>query len=244
MIKGVFFDLGGTLVSYHNVNRTHAPLLLEALARLGAADEPRRIKHAYQQAVQETTRAYADKDYYLHRHFFQDSFHRCCDRLSVATQPAVTSWYLDEHARRLCDCLEVKPDCHGTLADLKSRGLYLSIVSNIDDEMLEPIVAREAFARHLDHWTSSEAARSCKPHRRFFEVCLEKSGLAAQDVLFVGDSPEHDIDGANALGMRTVLVVNDGGEPPPLQSGRTTAAPDHTIRSLRELLALVESPAA
>ncbi|MGH8598907.1 MAG: HAD family hydrolase, partial [Gammaproteobacteria bacterium] len=138
----------------------------------------------------------------------------------------------------LCDCLEIKPDCHATLAALKANGFYLSIVSNIDDEMLEPIVAREGLAQHLNHWTSSEAAQSCKPHRRFFEICLEKSGLAARDVLFVGDSPEHDIEGANAVGMRTALIINDGLVPP-LQSGRKTVAPDYAIRNLAELLPLV-----
>ena len=104
--------------------------------------------------------------------------------------------------------------------------------------MLEPLVERERLDRYLDHWTSSEAARSCKPHHRFFHVALEKSGLGAPDVLFVGDSPEHDIVGARAAGMRTALIVEDGVEPP-LQTGREGAEADHTIRTLAEITTLV-----
>lgn len=237
MFKGIFFDLGGTLVSYHNVNRVHAPLLLEAAARIGAEDR-HAVKLAYAQAAQEQTAIYAGKAYYLHRDFFYDTFARCFALLERTSDPAVEAWYLREHLKRLRDCLELKPDCHATLATLKAHGLYLSIVSNIDDDMLDPIIARDGLAQHLDHWTSSEEAQSCKPHRRFFEVCLQKSGLSAEDVLFVGDSPEHDIEGANAIGMRTALIINDGLEPP-LQSGRKTVAPDYTIRSLSELIPLV-----
>mgnify|MGYP000860930190 CR=1 FL=1 len=93
---------------------------------------------------------------------------------------------------------------------------------------------REGLGRFLDHWTSSEAAQSCKPDRRFFEVALERSGLAAGEVLFVGDSPEHDIIGANAVGMRTALIL-DGGLPPPLQTGRINVSADHNIATLAEL---------
>ncbi len=242
MVKGIFFDLGGTLVSYHNVNRVHAPLLLESAARSGTNYDAHAVKLAYAQAVQEITAIYATKDYYLHRDYFYDTFARCFEVLGYAISPDVERWYMQEHLIRLRDCLELKPECRSTLAALKSNGLYLSIASNIDDDMLAPIIRRDGLDQHLDHWTSSEEAQSCKPHRRFFELCLEKSGLAASEVLFVGDSPEHDIEGANAVGMQTVLVLNDGLEPP-LQSGRKTVAPDYKIRDLSELIPLAcENP--
>lgn len=242
MFKGIFFDLGGTLVSYENVNRTHAPLLLEAGARVAPGRPPQAIKEAYGRAVQEVTAHYAEKDYYLHRDFFLDSFARCFELLEARADAATLSWYQQEHLARLRDCLVLKPDCHATLAALKARGLYLSVVSNIDDDMLEPIIAREALHTWLDHWTSSEAARSCKPHARFFEICLEKSGLAAHEVLFVGDSPEHDIDGAARMGMKTALIVNPGSEPP-LQSGRARHAPDYVVEDLAALLDIAVSRA-
>jgi HAD superfamily hydrolase (TIGR01509 family) len=238
VFKGIFFDLGGTLLSYHHVNRVHAPLLLEAAAMVGAGNDPRAVKRAYGQAVLETTERYAPKDYYLHRDFFMETFTRCCALLEAPVTTEAFAWYQQEHLTRLRDCLELKPDCHSTLAQLKAQGLYLSVVSNIDDDMLEPIIARDGLHEYLDHWTSSEAAQSCKPHARFFEICLDKSGLAAQDVLFVGDSPEHDIDGAARSGMLTALIVNEGIEPP-LQSGRARSAPDYVIHSLQELLAIV-----
>ena len=232
-VDGIFFDLGGTLFSYRNVARTNIPLLIESAARLGVGATEADIKAAYARASLTVSQAYADKPYYRHR----DMFTTFAELLGGRRDDAVYEWYLDTHQRALVDCLEIKADCIETLAALKDRGLYLSIVSNIDDDMLEPLVEREQLDRYFDHWTSSEAAGSCKPHRRFFEVAVEKSGLDPARVLFVGDSPEHDVIGANALGMRTVLIVEDGIEPP-MQTGRDAIDPDHTIRELRELTAL------
>ena len=233
-MHGIFFDLGGTLFSYRNVPRATVPLLIEAVARLGVERTPDQIKDAYAQASRDLTLAYADKVYYLHRDFFYDTFMRFTSLLAAPHDLRVHDWYHEAHRVAIVDCLVLKDDCHATLAALKARGLYLSVVSNIDDDMLDPLIEREGLARYLDHWTSSEAAQSCKPDRRFFEFALARAGLAAAAVLFVGDSPEHDIAGASDAGMRTALIT-DGGLPPPLQSGRDVVSPDHTISRLAEL---------
>ena len=242
-MQGIFFDLGGTLFSYRNVPRATVPLLFEAVARLGVARPHDRIKQAYAQATRDLTAAYADKAYYLHRDFFHDTFMRFASLIEAPHDEAVHTWYHEAHRVAIVDCLVLKEDCLDTLAQLQARGFYLSVVSNIDDDMLEPLIAREGLARFLDHWTSSEAARSCKPDQRFFEVALARAGLAPADVLFVGDSPEHDIAGARRAGMRTALIV-DGGMPPPLQSGRDVVTPDHTIQALGQLTDIVAAAPA
>jgi putative hydrolase of the HAD superfamily len=233
-MQGVFFDLGGTLFSYRNVPRVTLPLIAEAVARLGVKTDNEQIKDAYTQASRDMTFAYADRAYYLHADFFSDTFKRFATLLSAPLEEAVLDWYLEAHRAAIVDCLVLKDDCIDTLKHLKDLGLYLSVVSNIDDDMLTPLIEREGLARYFDHCTSSEEAQSCKPDRRFFEVALARSGLRAEDVLFVGDSPEHDIIGAHALGMQTALIT-DGGIPPPLQTGRVNISAHHTIGTLTEL---------
>lgn len=236
-IKGVFFDLGGTLFSYRQVPRQHAELLTSAAARLGLADA-RPLKKAYGVALAALSASYGQKTYYLHRDLFREAFEHCVELVGQRADDALTHWYLEAHQTGVFGSLELKSDCLATLKALRARGLYVSIVSNIDDDLLTALVAREALGPLLDHWTSSEEAQSCKPHRGFFEHCLRKSGLPAAEILFVGDSPEHDIEGAAAMGMQTALVRNVG-MPPPLQAGRASVAPQHTIGQLHELLAIV-----
>jgi FMN phosphatase YigB (HAD superfamily) len=89
---------------------------------------------------------------------------------------------------------------------------------------------------HMDHWTSSEEARSCKPHPGIFDVALQKAGCEADQVLFVGDSREHDIKGARRAGMKAVLISEEDGRSP-LDVG--DAEPDHVIGELSELTELI-----
>lgn len=238
MTQGVFFDLGGTLFSYRNVARATLPLLIDGAERLGLARKTDDIKQAYTQAGRDVNSHYAEQDYYLHSDFFVDTFRRFAEILGGSADDDTANWYLNTHREAIVNCLVLKEDCTETLAHLKEAGLYLSVVSNIDDDMLLPLIEREGLAQYFDHWTSSESAQSCKPHRGFFEHALELSGLDAASVLFVGDSPEHDIAGANAIGMRTALV-SDGGMPPPLLVGRETVAPDHHLENLSELKAII-----
>lgn len=49
-----------------------------------------------------------------------------------------------------------------------------------------------------------------KPHRRMFEVLLERMRVAPGEVLYVGDSFPHDCATPRAMGMMTCLVDFDG----------------------------------
>ena len=80
----------------------------------------------------------------------------------------------------------------------------------------------------------------CKPDQKIFRHALELANLSEKEVLFVGDSPEHDIAGASRLGMVTVLIT-DGGMPPPLQSGVRKVTPDFTITELSDILGVIGS---
>jgi putative hydrolase of the HAD superfamily len=64
-----------------------------------------------------------------------------------------------------------------------------------------------------------------KPSPSFFRAVAEAAGWVPEHILFVGDQPENDFDGAKAAGM-LALLYDPGG------SHRTAAS----IVSLRELL--------
>ena len=239
-IRGIFFDLGGTLFNYDGARKRTASAMMKAINQLagGKVIDPPDIGKAYGAANEHIARRYAKLDYYLHADMFRDTFKQVTELLGIGYSDEVFAEYYKAQHADIVEGLSLKHDCIETLQHLRDAGHYLSIVSNIDEDMLHPLVEREGLGDFLHHWTSSEAAGSCKPHARFFEVSLEKSGLKAHEVLFVGDSPEHDVNGASAMGMRTALVRN-GDKPPPLQSGAATVDPDHTIEHLAELKALV-----
>lgn len=238
--RGVFFDLGGTLFGYQGIGRSSMAVITEAAQRLNLDLSPREVGLAYRDASRAANARITQRDYYLHSELFEDTFAEFAHRVEREVDDELMQWFKDAQRNALLDSMELRSDCLDTLEELKSRGLYLSIVSNIDDDYLVPLVERSGLDSVLDHWTSSEEAQSCKPHARFFEVALEKAGCSADEVLFVGDSPEHDIDGAKAVGMRAVLI-READVTPPLQTGRKTLPPDHEIERLSELKDLVAS---
>jgi putative hydrolase of the HAD superfamily len=107
-------------------------------------------------------------------------------------------------------------------------------VSNIDQDQFDAIWARLGIGDLFHATTTSEEARSCKPDPGIYHVALRKApGIAAREVLFVGDSPQHDFAGAKPLGMRTAWIQERAGDP------AESMRPDHVIREIPELLELV-----
>ena len=238
MIKGIFFDLGGTLFSYKNVIKTTFPILDKAVKRSGKTPNTEQIRAAYKESSSEIASEYSSKNYYLHRDFFNDVFILFLKKLDLKYDRALLKWYANYHRDQIIDCLELKTDCLDTLKKLKKNNIYTSIVSNIDEDMLNPLLEKGQILPFIDDAISSEKAQSCKPDKKIFELALERSGIKAEESFFVGDSPEHDIAGAAPFGFKTVLIL-DGGLEPPLQTGKNAPNATYTIASLSELTTLL-----
>ncbi len=203
-VRGLLFDLGGTLFSYVLGPEMGRPIF-EAAEALEIEARKRDIGRVWGEVNAETMRSFAERQ-----------------------------------TRAVVDSLPIRDDTLETLAGLKERGLYVAIVSNIDDEQLEPLVSKHGLDNVLDDWTSSEEARSCKPHARIYHYSLEKAGLGVDDALFVGDSLHHDVAGASAVGMRSVRIGEPDTHAPLSQGLEITAQPDYEIRNLSELLRIVD----
>ncbi len=128
----------------------------------------------------------------------------------------------------------LRPDCLDTLGALRTRGIRVQIVSNIDDEQLDGLVERLELDAVVDTWTSSESAQSCKPDARIYQVALAAAGCDAGEVLFVGDTVEHDIVGPRAQGMRTALLVADD------RRDTSDGGADYVIECLGDVVEVVD----
>ena len=61
-------------------------------------------------------------------------------------------------------------------------------------------------ADYFDFAFSAEDTGASKPHPAMFRAAIEHTGVAAEQIIHVGDDPEHDIRGARDMGMCTVWV--------------------------------------
>jgi len=236
-VAAVFFDFGGTLFSYRRVGGGTGRLIVDAVARLGVAPEPGKIGAAYRDAQRDAYLAVGSAPYYLHRDLFAENWRRFALGLGVEPDPAWVDWLIDSQRELVTEQFELRDDCVKTLAELRGAGLHVAVVSNIDDDYLEPMIVRAGLADVLHDWTSSEEARSCKPDEAIYHYACRKAGCAPDAVLFVGDSPEQDIAGARAVGMTTALI-REPGAPPPGSGVGAAGEPHHEIAELGEVLRL------
>jgi HAD superfamily hydrolase (TIGR01509 family) len=237
--RAVFFDFGGTLFSYSALAHSgFRNLVTEAVERLGATASLKDAGRAYGKASAESMRDFNPKPYYLHRDMFVDGYRRFARAIGHEAGEEFLDWFYERQRTMFFDGCVLRPGCLETLRSMRQGGLHVAIVSNIDDDYLLPMMQKVGLDRVLDGWTSSEEARSCKPDGAIFEYAMKKAGVSAAESYFVGDSPVHDVAGAQRVGMRAVLLQEPGVQAPGTRSGEGGEA-DHVIEELPELLPIV-----
>jgi HAD superfamily hydrolase (TIGR01509 family) len=128
------------------------------------------------------------------------------------------------------------PDAVAVLTALRERGLRTGLLSNTHwpRELHERWLAEAGLLELLDVRLYTSAMTHMKPHPLAFGALLDALGVAPQDAVFVGDRPRDDISGAQAVGMRTVLLTGRPVEP-------WDVVPDATLSSLAGLVELVDA---
>ncbi len=101
----------------------------------------------------------------------------------------------------------------GALRALAGRGLRVGIASNFDARLHGLVAGLEELASVRHVVVSSEVGWR-KPSPRFFEAVCRQVGLAAPEVLLVGDDFENDYAGATAAGMGALLLGAEAREVP------------------------------
>jgi HAD superfamily hydrolase (TIGR01549 family) len=122
---------------------------------------------------------------------------------------------------------ELYEDVLPVLGLLRDEGLKIGLVSNTSRDL-------DAFVRHhaldVDAWVSSGVHGKVKPSPTIFRAVLELLEVPPEAAVMVGDSPEDDVAGAEAIGIRAFLLDREG------KHGRDDALP--TLLALPALLGL------
>jgi putative hydrolase of the HAD superfamily len=125
------------------------------------------------------------------------------------------------------------PDAAGVLAELRGAGLRSAVVSNWDCS-LPGVLAEVGLGGAVDAVVVSAEVGTAKPDPRIFRVALERLRRAADESIAVGDSLETDVAGAQAAGIRAVLLDRAGRARAPAGVER--------VESLSDVLSLVAQP--
>ncbi len=125
-----------------------------------------------------------------------------------------------------------------TLGALKASGLLVGAISNTiqPGRFLETNLRRWGLDQIFDVRVYSSDVGVAKPHPKIFQVALERLGVHAEDAVYVGDRLIPDVGGAQAVGMKAVLIeVAHRVETHP------TITPDGRVKELTELLSVLHT---
>lgn len=248
-IKGVFFDLYGTLLILGDMKRAWSDWIEVLYAALCSPET----------VTRETF------DSCCHQFFSREEpvpesedgltvFERRIDRLAASLGFNIELPLLKETATRAVNAwqayVQLDPEAPSVLSAL-SETRTLALISNFDHPPHVHRILRETgLASCFRTIVVSGEVGIKKPEPGIFRIALERTGLQAEEVVYIGDTRE-DVDGAKAAGIRPILIarLEDSRSPRILDYTRKgeqisdyTAATDSvsavTIRSLREIVGL------
>lgn len=108
-----------------------------------------------------------------------------------------------ERGWEVSENFELFEDALPVLDELRGADLRIGLVSNGVRNLEEFVVHHRL---DVDAVVGSRAHGRVKPHPAIFQTALELLGVEPPDAVMVGDSLEEDVEGAQALGMRAILI--------------------------------------
>jgi putative hydrolase of the HAD superfamily len=124
--------------------------------------------------------------------------------------------------------VELYADVLPALEQLRSRyRLFTASNGNAD-------LGKIGIAHFFERTIAARHVGALKPDPAIFHKVIEGTDLQAHDVVYVGDDPLLDVEGARGAGMQAIWIDRQGAEWPPQVAPAT-----HTVRSLTELVELL-----
>jgi HAD superfamily hydrolase (TIGR01509 family) len=186
-IKAILFDLDGTLV---DSNDRHVAAWEKAFARHG------------QHVPRDRIRSQIGKG--------GDTFvPALLPDLSDDEQEALADAHGEVFQGEHLDAVEAFPGAHDLVARVKAAGLKVALASSAAQKELDHYADLLGIRDLVDVTTTADDVKTSKPAPDIVAVALEKLGVAADEALFVGDTP-YDIEAGARAGVRTVAVLSGG----------------------------------
>ncbi|WP_194890875.1 HAD family hydrolase [Catenulispora pinisilvae] len=195
--EAVVFDLFGTLVPpFRKAEHTEA---IRGCARVLGMDFEACHALWIESFGQRTSGGFAS---------VADNFAWMGDRTGVRLDPQACRAAAVQYGEFTRAGLEPLEGVERTLAALKTAGLRLGLLTNCAPDV-PSILAETAWGSRFDAAVFSCTARVSKPEPRSYELVLDRLGIPAGAVLYVGDGSDGELRGAAAAGLHPVLVTPD-----------------------------------
>ncbi len=236
MIRGIVFDINGTLVDIltNEADDNIYRILSNLLDYQGVALSPDNVRRLYSEINKRQRRCSAEKFPEFDVVAIFDEIVELCGGVYTRSLPKgrrrELPLLLAEVFRAASRFrLELYPGVIAVLDELRLR-YRLAALSDGQSAWAFPELRSVGLEGYFDPVIVSSDLGFRKPDARMFELLLERMKLAPEEILFVGNDMYRDVFGAARLGIRTVFFRSNQGDQRP--SG---AEPDYIIYNFSEL---------
>ena len=198
-LRAVLFDLDDTLFSTTDFARRARSNALQAMIEAGLDMPFDEVRHELDEVISEFSSNYDHHFDQLLRRLRPRGLTRGARALILA---AGVAGYHDTKFRELAPFDDVVP----LLEFLRGAGVITGIVTHGWTIKQAEKMVRLGLAPHLDAHAIfiSDAVGISKPNPKLYQAALADLEMQPAEVMYVGDSPEHDIRPPSGLGMITV----------------------------------------
>lgn len=210
MIKAIFFDLFQTLVRY---DPPREELTSQALEEIGIPRDPDIFRSPLVAAdefiygeiarrplslrsKEEKTALYIEHQ----RIMLREAGIEADDKLVLSLLHKMQQFQMN---------LVLFDDAAPAMNELKSRGLILGLISNVEQDMTATL-NKLKLTVWLEIIVTSQDAGANKPQPEIFQEALKQAGVQPSEAIYVGDQYQVDIIGANGAGMKGILIDRTG----------------------------------
>lgn len=237
MIKGIIFDLNGTLIdiSTDEWNDDVYRITASFLGYSGVIVSPEELRESYfalnKEQRHRSPEAFPEFD--VVKIFHDIILKRVPMTENNAGKLAVSAAQVYRAAS--LKRLQLYPGVKEILTDLKSR-FKLAAVSDGQSAWALPELNMAGLQEFFDRGaTVSGDWGFRKPDKRMFELSLDELGLLPEETVLVGNDLFRDIYGGNEMGMKTVFFRSNQGD-----WENKLGRPDYIIYSFYELPAAID----
>ncbi|ADG13470.1 HAD superfamily (subfamily IA) hydrolase, TIGR02253 [Methanocaldococcus infernus ME] len=221
MIKGILFDLDDTL---YNSSEFVSIARREAVKSMIDAG----LNVSLDEAMEILNKIIKDKGSNYGKHF-DDLVKSVLGRYD----PMIIATGIITYHNVKVALLRPYPNTIKTLIELKKMSLKLGVLTDgLTIKQWEKLI-RLGIHTFFDEVITSEEFGLGKPHLEFFKYGLKRFGLKGEEVIYVGDRIDRDIEPAKKVGMITVRILRGKYKD---MEGKA----DYTIKDLWELIEIVK----
>jgi putative hydrolase of the HAD superfamily len=197
MIRGVLFDLGGTLLEVPEP----AEIITSLLEEKGISKDLQEVSSA----VSAAESSFTGNEFIGGEHWIEWN-RRVLSNLGISPGRQDLASHIDSSWWSKAK-VALYPDVLPTLKELRSREIRMGGVTNGTSSDLPFLIDDVGLGDYLDVRVSSDLAGRRKPSPRIFLHASKELGLPPSDILFVGDEEDLDYRPSESVGMTPILIV-------------------------------------